>query len=359
MSFMEVANLRKAFDAQTFAVDDLSFSVDRGEILVIVGASGCGKTTTLRCIAGLEMPTSGSISIDGLTVVGHGQFVPPEKRGIGMVFQSYALWPHKTVAENIAYGLTMRGDSASSVREAVGRALAMVGLQGMGGRYPSTLSGGQQQRVALARSAIAEPKVLLLDEPLSNLDAKLREQMRIELRRLIKSLRMTAVHITHDQSEAMAIADKIIYMRNGRIEQQGSPRELYRAPASRAVAEFVGSATFVDGRVVGSDGGDLRVEAAGNLEILARPVPGRTADASVTIAIRPEAVSLAASRPQGRNVFPGKVLEESFLGGHTQYLVDVAGQKLTCLDRADFEPGADVFVVIPPKEVICLPRATV
>lgn len=356
MSVVEVRGLKKVFDGKGYAVRDLSFTVGRGEILAIVGASGCGKTTTLRCIAGLEAPTEGEVRIDGQTVVAPGVFVPPEKRGIGMVFQSYALWPHKTVAENIGYGLKLRGESSDAIRSSVDRGLTLVGLEGMADRYPSTLSGGQQQRVALARSAVAHPKVLLLDEPLSNLDAKLREQMRIELRRLIKSLGMTAVHITHDQSEAMAIADKIIYMRDGIAEQQGSPKELYRAPTSRAVAEFVGSATFVDGDVIAAENGTIRIGASHGLEIVARPGRDLGGKKAVTVAVRPEAISLSASRPAGPNVFAGRVVEECFLGGHSQYMVEVGSHNLICYDRSDFEVGVEVFASVAPEDVICLPR---
>jgi ABC-type Fe3+/spermidine/putrescine transport system ATPase subunit len=350
-----VRNLTKAF-AGVRAVDNVSFAVNEGEILVIVGASGCGKTTTLRCIAGLEQPTSGTIEIDGRPVASDSLFVPPEKRGIGMMFQSYALWPHKSVFDNIAYGLVLRKRSKVEIRDAVQRALRSVGLENLANRFPSTLSGGQQQRVALARATVVEPKVLLLDEPLSNLDAKLREQMRVDLRQLVKSLKMTAIHITHDQSEAMAIADKVIYMRNGQIQQEGSPRDLYRRPASRAVAEFVGTATFLEGEVVpGSNSEDLRVRISTNAEIRVA-VMGCSGGNRMILAVRPECVTLSETKPEGDNVFAAVVRSQVFLGDVTEYIVETSGITMKCRNSADHSVGTSLFVKIDPRDVICLPR---
>lgn len=358
MSAIVVQHLVKSFDGAN-AVDDISFSAKAGEILVIVGASGCGKTTTLRCIAGLERPSSGTILIGGDVVASDTLFIPPEKRGIGMVFQSYALWPHMTVYDNIAYGLVVRKAPTHDIREAVGRVIELVGLRGMEQRYPSTLSGGQQQRVALARSAVAEPKLLLLDEPLSNLDAKLREQMRSDLRALIRKLGMTAVHITHDQTEAMAIADYIIYMRDGRIEQEGTPRDLYRRPASRSAADFIGGALFFDGTVTRKNpDGAILVRIADGVELWSYPPNALPEGTTVTLAIRPDNVAISSLAPAGpvANVLKGVILDETFLGEQIEYTIETDGLRLKARGRDDEAPGARVFVVIDPHRVICLTR---
>ena len=361
MPVIEVSNLSKVFGNKR-AIDNLSFSVDEGEILVIVGSSGCGKTTTLRCIAGLDTPTTGTIKVEGRTVVSDSVFVPPEKRGIGMVFQSYALWPHKTVFDNIAYSLVIKGSPREEIRRAVADAVALVGLSGMEDRFPSTLSGGQQQRVALARCAVAEPRVLLLDEPLSNLDAKLREQMRDELKLLIKKLKSTAVHITHDQSEAMAIADRIICMRDGRVEQMGSARDLYRRPANRFVADFIGIASFVDGTVSAAGDGSQRVKVriASGDELWAEPTADGGDAGEVTLCIRPETVELTVERPQGANVLSGTVTDSTFLGDHTEYRVDIGGGTIIkSRSQADFSTGSTVYAAIDPEKLISLPRGAV
>jgi iron(III) transport system ATP-binding protein len=353
---IEVKHLTKSFGAGT-AVSDVSFAVEEGEILVIVGASGCGKTTTLRCIAGLETPTSGSIAVDGRAVVGDGVFVPPEKRGIGMVFQSYALWPHKTVADNVAYSLVVRRTPKAEIAAAVERALALVGLKGMGDRFPSTLSGGQQQRVAVARCAVAEPRVLLLDEPLSNLDAKLREQMRDELRYLITKIRSTAIHITHDQTEAMALADRIVVMREGRIEQVGSGRDLYRRPANRFVADFIGVSTFLDGTLMGTSAdGAATIQLGGGRQLTSSVQPPQPVSGAVTLSIRPECFRLGGTRPDGVNVLEGKVAAEVFLGDHIEYAVDFDGTMLKCRSLADFPVGSPVFVQVDPNDVVYFAR---
>jgi ABC-type Fe3+/spermidine/putrescine transport system ATPase subunit len=354
---LEVGKLTKQF-GDTRAVDGISFSVDAGEIAVIVGGSGCGKTTTLRCIAGLEAPTSGTISLDGRVIASEQVFVPPEGRGIGMVFQSYALWPHMSVAENIAYGLRRQRMAPARRRELVENILVQVGLSGFAERYPSTLSGGQQQRVALARSVVVKPKLLLLDEPLSNLDAKLREQMRDELREMIKSFGITAVHITHDQDEAMALADQIICMRDGRIEQKGSARELYRKPVNRFVASFIGAASFVEGTIVakGNDPHTILVRVAGDLAILAEDDGNHQIGSHTLLVIRPEAVSLCESAPSGENVFPATVMRGTFLGSTNEYIVETAGLRLKARSPLDFPPDATCFVAVDHRQVKCVAR---
>lgn len=354
MAIIEVDHVTKSFNGLN-AVNDVSFSVDAGEVLVIVGSSGCGKTTTLRCIAGLETPTRGEVRIEGKTMSSAGVFVPPEQRGIGMVFQSYALWPHKTVFDNVAYSLVVRRVSRGEVRTAVERALGLVGLDGMADRYPATLSGGQQQRVALARSLVAEPRVLLLDEPLSNLDAKLRELMRIELKHLIKRIGITAVHITHDQTEAMAIADRIICMRAGRIEQVGSARELYRHPVNRYVADFIGSGTFLDGAVVGRQDPDrVLVKVAEGVELWA-VAEHAIVTAQVTLVLRPEDIVISAGPVQAPNALSAKVTEEVFLGDHIEYMLELGALRLRARSLQDLAIGSTVSVIIDPSKIICLP----
>lgn len=238
------------------AVEGVSFEVEEGEFISLLGPSGCGKTTTLRCIAGLKSCSAGEIRIDGEVVAGAGLEVPPEKRGVNMVFQSYAIWPHMTVFENIAYGLRIQKLPSREITERVNDVLRRVGLTDFGKRYGTELSGGQQQRVAVARAIVTSPRLLLFDEPLSNLDAGLRERMRFELVDLQRSLKRTSLYVTHDQSEAMVMSDRIILMQRGRIEQQGSPRELYERPVSRFVAEFVGRANLQAGTLTSISGSD-------------------------------------------------------------------------------------------------------
>ncbi|MGH6860031.1 MAG: ABC transporter ATP-binding protein [Phyllobacterium sp.] len=351
MSNIQITSLVKTFGGAN-VIDDVSFTVASGEILVILGASGCGKTTTLRCISGLEQPTSGSIVIDGKTMFDAKTNIPPEHRHLGMMFQSYALWPHKTVYGNIAYGLGKLSDD--SKRQKVRDALELVGLSGTEDRYPSTLSGGQQQRIALARSAGARPKVILLDEPLSNLDAKLREQMRNELRKLIKELNMTAVYITHDQSEAMALADKIIFMKNGKIEQEAAPRTIYARPATRAVAEFIGSATFLNGTMAEKVGKGATIDL-GNGFKLSSSLPLNASNGSAHVAIRPERVKLSRTPTGSPNEVRGQVADLIYLGEHTEYAIDIGPNRIISRSQLELEPGTDVFVRVAPEDVIPMP----
>jgi iron(III) transport system ATP-binding protein len=347
MSVLEVRNFEKAFGAYK-AVRNVSFALGEGEILAIVGPSGCGKTTTLRCIAGLERPTGGQIAISGQTIASESVFVPPDKRDIGMVFQSYALWPHKTVFQNIAYGLEIRREGKDKIAEAVTRSLKLVGLVGLDQRYPSELSGGQQQRVALARSVINRPKILLLDEPLSNLDAKLRERMRDDIKALIKTLKISAVHITHDQTEAMGIADRIIVMRDGHIEQEGSARELYRRPASRFVADFIGSVSFLDGRIVERSDAGATIRLAPGVEIVAGGAGVGNIGDPVTLALRPESAELGLQGIEGPNVFSARIVAENFLGSYSEYIVARGEVSFKVHSRADLPVGAEVVVSVDP-----------
>jgi iron(III) transport system ATP-binding protein len=302
---IKVTDLVKAFQAEqgrVGACEHISFEVPSGRFFTLLGPSGCGKTTTLRCIAGLERPDAGEIELDGEPLFSsrRGTFVPPNRRDMGMVFQSYAIWPHMSVFDNVAFPLRVgrRRLSAAQITGRVRQALATVRLDGLEQRSATKLSGGQQQRLALARALVREPKVLLLDEPLSNLDAKLREQMRLELRQLQRDLGITTVYVTHDQVEALAMSNVVAVMSEGRIIQVGTPRDIYERPASRFVADFIGTTNLVPGRASGADGELYRVDTAhGPLRCV---MPGGMAPGSeVLVSIRPEDVSIATRPADG------------------------------------------------------------
>jgi putative spermidine/putrescine transport system ATP-binding protein len=301
MARVEIENLSKRY-GENFVVKDLSIGIPQGEFLVLLGPSGCGKTTTLRMIAGFVEPSSGRITLGGRDVT----TLPPWKRNTGLVFQSYALFPHLTVEENVAFGLEMRKMPAGETRAHVAEALRLVRLEGYGERLPRQLSGGQQQRVALARALAFRPDVLLLDEPLSNLDAKLREEVRVEIRELQQKLGLTTVMVTHDQDEALSMADRLVVMAHGEVRQIGTQRDLYERPAGRFVAGFVGRSNFLDGKAV-PDGAFI---SAGGLRIAcASPSPGKG-----TFALRPEAVSVGSEAAHLDNSFEGVVEYISYLG---------------------------------------------
>jgi iron(III) transport system ATP-binding protein len=300
------------------AVNEVSFHVERGQFYTLLGPSGCGKTTTLRCVAGLERPDSGEIRIDGAPVSSSitDTWVPPNRRAIGMVFQSYAIWPHMSVFENVAFPLRYGQTRVrtSEIRERVQKSLDLVQLGHLADRAAPHLSGGQQQRLALARAFVMEPKVLLLDEPLSNLDAKLREEMRIELRHLVKSLGVTTIFVTHEQIEALTLSDTIAVMKDGKIEQEGTPLEIYQRPASAFVADFIGKSNLIPGRVTATNGmGPIRVDSAlGNLGCTA--TSQSDAGAEIFVAIRPEHLELASSDGSNENVIRGKLETAAFVG---------------------------------------------
>ncbi|WP_172329177.1 ABC transporter ATP-binding protein [Mangrovicoccus sp. HB161399] len=302
MARLELNALTKRY-GDFHAARDVSLDVPEGEFLVLLGPSGCGKTTTLRMIAGFVEPTAGSISIGGNDVTR----LPPWKRNTGLVFQNYALFPHMTVAENVAFGLEMRKMSKAETAEKVRGALDLVQLGHLADRYPRQMSGGQQQRVALARALVFRPDVLLLDEPLSNLDAKLRHEVRIEIRALQQRLGITAVMVTHDQEEALTMSDRLVVMSEGQVRQVGTQRELYETPASRFVAGFVGRSSFLEGELR-----DGRLVTSGGLAIeVSKPIHG-----PVTAALRPERIAVSAEPPaEGTNVFPGTVELVSYMGG--------------------------------------------
>jgi iron(III) transport system ATP-binding protein len=324
LSSVTIEGLNKVYYGGVRAVDDMSLTVKRGEMLVLVGPSGCGKTTCLRCIAGLERPSGGTITIGDqvVTSIERGIFVPPERREIGMVFQSYAIWPHMTVFENVAYPLRAIGVAKADIRTQVESVLKLTQLETLTNRYSSQISGGQQQRVALARSLVAKPKLLLFDEPLSNLDANLRIQMRQEIKELQQRLGFTAFYVTHDQAEAMAVADRIAVVEGGRIRQIGSPQEVYERPVSAFVAAFMGGANLFSGVVGGHHSEGMVVEIDGGLSALV-PQNSVPVGRAVQISIRPEAFRLRAGISQGNEEWPGRVVGMTYVGNMIIYRVQV------------------------------------
>jgi len=319
---LKLVRLRKVFaghsatDGDVVAVDDVDLEVDKGQFVTLLGPSGCGKTTLLRIIAGFEEATSGEVWFGDERV----DMLAPNARDTAMVFQSYAIFPHLNVFENVAFGLRMQRLRGTEIEQRVARVLELVGLTKMARRQPSALSGGQQQRVALARCIVLEPRLLLFDEPLSNLDAKLREQMRFEIRDLQQRLGITAVYVTHDQTEAMAMSDLILVMNHGKVEQIGSPRAIYATPANRFVADFIGKANFLEGRVVNAD----KVEVAGRQIALVSPTE-TPAGSTGTLVARPEAIALSRPTEGSSDALPGVVRRATFLGSHSDYEVEVAG----------------------------------
>ena len=347
---IEVNNLVVRYGDQT-AVNGVSFTVGRGEHLTLLGPSGCGKTTTLRAIAGLEQPTGGSIRIDGETMYDSEvrRTVPTEQRGVSMVFQSYAVWPHMTVFDNVAYGLRVRKQGKDESKANVERALGLVQMRHLAERGASKLSGGQQQRVALARAIAFSPTVVLFDEPLSNLDAKLRAEMRVELRELQRRLGITSVYVTHDQEEALAISDRVIVMNVGVIEQIGSPQEIYNRPRSRFVADFVGSANLLKGRLTG----DGVFTAEGGV-ILRVTVPHKPNGKESEVALRTAYIDL--EKQPGDNHVAGTVRQRLFHGDFVQYIIDSPLGKLI-VRRPPFnllEEGAAVTVSFAPEHCVVL-----
>ncbi len=316
----------------------VSFTAEPGRILALLGASGSGKTTLLRAIAGLEEPHSGRIAIGGATLydAGKGIQVPPEDRGLGLVFQSYALWPHKTVADNVGYPLRLRGTPRAEIATRVQKALAGIGLGALGERFPHQLSGGQQQRVALARALVYEPKMILLDEPLSNLDAKLREEARVWLRHLITSLGLTAICVTHDQVEAMALADRVLLLNQGRIEQDGSPRDIYDRPQSLYTAEFMGSNNRLEGTVVSQEG-ERTVIRAGGREYVGQARTPLSAGAKAIGVIRVERV--AVSDQAAPTSIPAEITDALYMGDRQELVCKAGEATFRAFDPGDRQPG--------------------
>ncbi|MGE4240551.1 ABC transporter ATP-binding protein [Ramlibacter sp.] len=342
------------------AVDRLELRVADGEFLSLLGPSGCGKTTTLRCIAGLEQPSAGRISIGGQLVAdGSDKWsMPADKRGLGMVFQSYALWPHMSVAGNVGYPLKVRGgekDIASQVRAA----LALVGMEMYEQRAVSDLSGGQQQRVALARALVSKPRVLLLDEPLSNLDASLRTHMRRELRRIHREVRTTCVYVTHDQLEAATLSDRIAVMKGGRLQQLGTPREIFESPASQWVAEFVGFDNFVSGTVTGVEGDVAVVQPQGGSQPLrARMSAAARVQQGARAVVAFRSSSLQENETHDANRVDAQVTERMFLGDQTELVLAANGTRLVAkLPGARLEGDTSLTLWVRPEQAVVLPEA--
>jgi spermidine/putrescine transport system ATP-binding protein len=310
---VELTHITKHFESFT-AVDDISMRIEQAEFFSMLGASGCGKTTTLRMIAGFEHPTSGTIRLNGQSI----EQQPPHRRNVNMVFQNYALFPHLSVFENVAFGLRVKRLQSAALRQQVGEALAMVQLVDMDQRKPAQLSGGQQQRVALARALVNQPAVLLLDEPLGALDQKLRKDMQLELKRLQREVKITFIYVTHDQEEALTMSDRIAVMHQGKVLQVDDPRTLYDCPQSRYVASFIGTTNFFSGKVIDVRGGDVCVDLAGQGQIWAHSPAQVAAGQAVTISVRPERLQLNNS---AANQVNGHLEDIVFVGNDLQYFV--------------------------------------
>ena len=331
MAILRVERLSKTFK-DVNALDNVSFEFGKG-VLSLLGPSGCGKTTLLRCIAGLEVPDAGSIYIDDKlqTSISEAVLIPPYSRELGFVFQNYALWPHMTVYKNVAFGLKLRRLSEKEIRRKVEAALDLVGLPNLGQRYPSQLSGGQQQRVALARSIVMEPRLILLDEPLSNLDAKLREEMRVELKKLIRKVGISALYVTHDQEEAFVISDSVIVIDRGRILQYATPDEIYNRPADQFVASFIGRSALVDGKLAKVAGKDclVMVPEFNNATLLCQTPKDASPGNACKVVIRTSEIELSNKRFDHKdNVLEGSMISREYRGGLTDHRIQVGSREM-------------------------------
>jgi len=349
---VELRNVTKRFGAYE-ALKDASFEIRAGEFMTFLGPSGCGKTTCLRLISGFDSPTSGQILLDGKDVT----FEPPYRRNVNQVFQNYALFPHLTIYENIAFGLRMKKVPPAQIRARVDRVVQMTSLEDFTARKPSQLSGGQRQRVALARAIVCEPKVLLLDEPLSALDAKLRIQMRVELKQLQKKLGITFIFVTHDQEEALTMSDRIAVLNAGRVEQIGTVNEIYYKPATRFVASFIGESNIVEAEILRAEGELLFCRLEGGLELAVR-TPNSPAHSKVLLSLRPEKIRLTRENPGGRNSFPGTIEMEIFKGAVDDLTISVeGGLQLGAVlandgqAESDLHEGERVFARIQPEDI--------
>jgi putative spermidine/putrescine transport system ATP-binding protein len=349
MAFLDLTNVRKSF-GQSVAVENFNLEVERGEFISFLGPSGCGKTTTLRMIAGFELPTAGTIRLGGVDVTS----TPPNRRNVGMVFQSYALFPNMTVAGNIGFGLKVARRPESEIKARVAEMLRLARLPEFGDRYPYQLSGGQQQRVALARALAIQPQVLLLDEPLSALDAKIRVSLRNEIRAIQRQVGITTIYVTHDQEEALSLSDRVVVMSNGRIEQIGTPFEIYNAPATRFVASFVGTLNVLSASVADAAGGRLSID--GQEIRAARPLDG-TPGQPISVALRPETLSLNGNG--AGNHLTGTVDDVMFLGPTMRVRVRLKDQAFQFDEfnnphLAPPRPGQQVTVGFPPEACLIL-----
>ncbi len=354
MSVVELQHLTKRFGRLT-ALDALSLTIPHGNLVSLLGPSGCGKTTTLRLIAGFLAPDGGAIRVGERVVSEPGATLPPERRNMSMIFQSYALWPHMNVTENVAYGLRLKRLGRAEIERRVKDILAVTRLSVLAERYPGEISGGQQQRVALARALVVEPEILLMDEPLSNLDANLREEMRFEIRRLHDAFRTTTIYVTHDQIEAMTTADLIVVMNEGRVEQAGRPEDVYEQPRSEFVARFIGGTNILRGRRAG----DRLIEADGLQLYCGEGEPGRAE--SAVVSIRPHHIVLSAddTAPTGPNEARGTVARQVYLGVQRDYLIALGtGPQLRVVTptQIDLPVGSAVRLRLPAEHCRALPR---
>ncbi|MFC5068966.1 ABC transporter ATP-binding protein [Flaviflagellibacter deserti] len=359
MAGIRIKGLSKSYaaNAEMAAVSGLDLDIKDNQFVTLLGPSGCGKTTTLRLIAGYLTPDKGTIEVGSRVISSAEGVAPPDKRGMGMVFQNYAVWPHKTVYENVVFGLKLRKIEKAECRRRVEATLDLVNLNGLESRFPGELSGGQQQRVALARSLVVEPEILLLDEPLSNLDAKLRERMRVELKQLQRRTGITFVYVTHDQAEALALSDQIAVMHGGRLQQYGTPDEVYRRPTNKTVADFMGIVNFVPAAAKRLASGALIANVAGvDIDV---SVPAGVADGDpLDVAVRPENVDLARSS-DGRPGLTGTVTEETFLGNIVEYWVELASGpaiRVQAHPTERFNVGETVHAQIRAGECSAFPR---
>jgi iron(III) transport system ATP-binding protein len=352
-----IEGLVKVFEGGVRAVDDVSLTVPEGEFVTLLGPSGCGKTTTLNCVAGLERPDAGRISVGTsvLTDVARGVILPPERRDLGMVFQSYALWPHMTVSDNLAFGLRLRKVARGEIATRIKSTLELVELAGLEKRYPYQLSGGQQQRVALARAVVAQPRVLLLDEPLSNLDAKVRERARFWLRDLQRRLGITALYVTHDQAEALAISDRVAVMSEGRVLQYAPPNDVYERPRSRFVAEFIGRSSFFGGVVVGASDGRIQVKLAGSGTVVSAASAGARLAAGdrVVLAVRSERIDMHPDRG-GENVVTARIKSFVYAGAEYEYILDTPAGELRASSQRPVT-GPELTLHLPADALVVLP----
>jgi iron(III) transport system ATP-binding protein len=349
--------LVKVFEGGVRAVDDVSLTIPQGEFVTLLGPSGCGKTTTLNCVAGLERPDAGRITVGTsvLTDVARGIVLQPERRDLGMVFQSYALWPHMNVFDNLAFALRLHKVPRAEIATRITSTLELVELVGLEKRYPYQLSGGQQQRVALARAVVAQPRVLLLDEPLSNLDAKVRERARFWLRDLQRRLGITAIYVTHDQAEALAISDRIAVMSEGRVLQYASPSDVYERPTSRFVAEFIGRSSFLHGVVVGVSDRRIQVKLAGSGTVVSAATAGAplAVDDQVVLAVRSERIDVHGERA-GENVVAATIKSFVYAGAEYEYIFDTREGELRASSQRPVT-GPSLKLHLPAEAIVVLP----
>lgn len=364
---VELKNVIKRYGDVT-AVDNVSLQIEDGESVVLLGPSGCGKTTTLRLIAGLIHPDEGQILIEGKEVASRNKLVPPEKRGLSMVFQSYAVWPHKTVAQNIAYGLKLKGFGRNEIKEHVAKSLKLVQMSQLAERYPSELSGGQQQRVSLARALVLEPKILLLDEPLSNLDATLREEMRFEIRELQKRLGITTIYVTHDQEEAMVIADRLVVMHAGCIQQIGTPEEIYKYSRTSFVCSFIGLTNIISAEVARINHEEKKVamkSGLGQQEVMVNYLNWQQENiqvgSSLSFYIRPEDIAVSKDKSDFdkglvNNAIKGKVLYNTFLGAISDLRVQVGEEniRIQTKNSVGIKKDEEVYIYLDPEKAFLL-----